>query len=125
MLQCWRACRKIEKENQIECEWRGKDRVAAEEVNLDLHWISQPAKDVDVIPALFVVAPWRIVVNADFVIQIPVQIRIELGLKDEVEHAELRFFLRLERFGIVEHFAVAIAEDVGGVPSGTHRAYGS
>ena len=33
------------------------------------------------------------------------------------QHRQLRLFLGLERAGIVEHFAVAVAEDVGGEPA--------
>ena len=45
------------------------------------------------------------------------QIRIEVRLEDVVEHRLLALFLRLERLGIVEHFSVAVAEDVRRVPS--------
>ncbi len=47
-----------------------------------------------------------------------VEVRIEFGLEDVFERAELGFFLGLEGLGIVEDFAVAVAEDVGGVPAG-------
>ena len=35
-----------------------------------------------------------------------------------LEQAQLRFFLGLEGLRIVQHLAVAIAQDVGGVPAG-------
>ena len=49
--------------------------------------------------------------------EILVQIRIELRLQDVVEHRLLALFLRLERLRIVEHFAVAVAQDIGRVPA--------
>ena len=48
---------------------------------------------------------------------VAVQFRIQLRLQDVLEHAELRFFLSLERLGIAEHLTVAVSEDVRGVPS--------
>ena len=49
--------------------------------------------------------------------EIFVELGIEVRLEDVVEHRLLALFLRLERLGIVEHFAVAIAEDVGRIPA--------
>jgi hypothetical protein len=43
---------------------------------------------------------------------------MQLGLEDVLEDAELGDFLGLEGVGVVEDFAVAVAEDVGGVPAG-------
>jgi len=51
-----RALGEIEKEHKVENDGRGENRVAAKEVDLDLHRIAEPAEDVDVIPALFVAA---------------------------------------------------------------------
>ena len=48
---------------------------------------------------------------------VPVQLGIELRLQDVLEHRQLRLFLGLERAGIVQHFAVAIAQNVGGEPA--------
>ena len=48
---------------------------------------------------------------------IAVELGVHRGLQDVLEHAQLRFFLGLEGAGIVEHFTVAIAQDVGRVPS--------
>jgi hypothetical protein len=56
------------------------------------------------------------------VVNLLVEIRIECGLEDVVEHRLLALFLRLERLGIVQHLAVAIAEDVGRVPALARRA---
>ena len=45
----------VAQEHEVEAQRCGKDRVAAEEVDLDLHGIAHPAEDVDVVPALFVI----------------------------------------------------------------------
>src|SRR4029077_7758695 len=54
----------IQEENQVQNDRRGQDRVAAKEIPLDLHWVTEPAKNVDVVPAFLVVAAWRVVVDA-------------------------------------------------------------
>ncbi len=116
--QLRRALGEVEEQHQVERDGRGKDRVAAEEIDLDLHRVAEPAEDVDVVPALFFVAARRIVVDANLVVDVLVEIGIKLGLEDVFERAQLRLFLGLEGLRIVEHFAVAIAEDVGRVPAG-------
>src|SRR5580692_3051607 len=93
------ALSEVEEEDQIEHDGRGQDRIAAEEVDFDLHGIAEPSEDVDVVPAFFVVAARRVVVDADLVENISVEIRIERGLKDVLENSELRFFFGLERTG--------------------------
>src|SRR5579859_5475625 len=105
--------RQIEEQNEVEHNRRGKDGVAAEEINLNLHGIAEPSEDVDVVPAFFVVATRRVVVDTDFVEDIAVEFGIESGLKNVLEHAELGLLLGLKGTWIVEHFAVAVAEDVG------------
>src|SRR5688572_12927163 len=57
--------RKVEEESGIEDDRSGQDAVAAQEVDLQLHRIAEPAKDVDVVPPFLVVAARRIVVDAD------------------------------------------------------------
>jgi hypothetical protein len=56
------------------------------------------------------------------VIDVLVEVGVKLGLEDVLQHAELRLFLGLEGLGIVEDFAVAVAEDVGGVPAADAQA---
>src|SRR5450631_2973396 len=51
-----RAMREVHEQREIEDDRRGEDRVAAEEVDLDLHRIAEPTDDVDVVPAFLVVA---------------------------------------------------------------------
>ena len=60
----------IHEQNQIKYDRRGQDAVAAEEIDLDLHGIAQPAENIDIVPAFFVVPTGRIIVDADFVIEI-------------------------------------------------------
>ncbi len=50
-------------------------------------------------------------------VEVLIEVGVELGLKDYVEDAKLGLFLGLERLRIVEDLAVAVAEDVGGVPA--------
>jgi hypothetical protein len=57
------ALRKIREQGQIEHYRRGENGVAAQEVDLDLHWIVHPADDVDVVPAFLVITARRIVVD--------------------------------------------------------------
>src|SRR3569832_1733819 len=59
-----RSLREIHNESEVECQWSGKDRIAAKENHLDLHFVAEPAKDVDVVPTLFVIAARRIVVDS-------------------------------------------------------------
>ena len=109
MPQRWARSRN---RHQIQHDRRRQDAVTAQEIDLDLHRITEPSVDVDVVPAFFIVASRRIVVDADLVGEILVKVRIKLRLKDLIQDGQLAFFLRLERFRIVENFAVAIAEDV-------------
>ena len=111
------APREIEEQDEIEHHRRREDRVAAQEVDLHLHRVPEPPEEIDVVPAFLVVAARWVVVDAYLVNEVTVEIRVQLRLQDRVEHAQLRDLLRLERLGIVEHLAVAVAEDVRRVPA--------
>src|SRR6266852_5233776 len=63
-----RALRQIQEQNKIKNNRCRKNRVPAQEVHFDLHRVAEPAKNVDVVPALFVVSAQRIIVDADFVV---------------------------------------------------------
>src|SRR5262249_47331986 len=62
------ALRQVEEQHEIKDNRSGQNRVATKEVHLDLHRISKPSEDVDVVPALFVVAARRVVIDAHDVV---------------------------------------------------------
>ena len=62
------TCCEVAQQAEVKQQWSGKNRVAAEEVDLDLHRIAHPSEDVDVVPSLLVVVTRRIVVDAYLVI---------------------------------------------------------
>src|SRR5690242_4840938 len=47
--QFWRSLGEVEEQHQVKGDWRGQDRIAAQEIQLDLHGIAEPSEDVDVI----------------------------------------------------------------------------
>src|SRR5437762_9482213 len=112
-----RALREVEKQRDVEDDRRREDAVAAEEVDLQLHRVPEPADEIDVVPPFLVVAARRIVVDPHHVAQVLVEIGIQLRLQDVVEHRFLALLLRFEGLRIVEHLAVAVAEDVRRVPA--------
>jgi hypothetical protein len=75
---------------------RGENGITAQKVDLDLHRIPHPPHDVDVIPAFLVVPAWRVVVDPNDVRKVLVEVGIQFGLKDGVQHTQLRLFLGLE-----------------------------
>src|SRR2546428_612305 len=105
------ASGQVEEQRQIEHDRRGEDPVPAQEVDFDLHRIAEPSEDVDVVPAFFVVAPRRVVIDPHLVVDLAIQLGIKIRLEDVLEQTELRFFLGLERLGGVQHFAVSVAQD--------------
>ena len=111
------ALGQVAEQHQIERQRGGQDRVAAQEVDLQLHRVTEPSEDVDVVPTLLVVATRRVVVDPHLVVHVAVQLREDLGIEDVLEHAELGLLLGLEVVGIVEHLTVAVPEDVGRVPA--------
>src|SRR6266852_1548652 len=50
------AMRQVEKQHEVEDQRRSEDRVAAEEIYFDLHRITQPSEDIDIVPSLFGIA---------------------------------------------------------------------
>ncbi len=71
------ALGEIEEKREVEHDGRGKNRIAAEKIDFDLHGIAEPAEDIDVVPAFFIVTARRIVIDADLVVNLAVEIRIE------------------------------------------------
>src|SRR5208283_533483 len=107
-----RPRRKVHKQAQVQRQRSRQNRVAAQEVHLQLHRIAEPAEDIDVVPTLFAITAWRVIVNAYLVIQALVQIGVQLRLQDRLQQPQLRLLLGLERRGIVQHLAVPVAQDV-------------
>src|SRR5262249_59705946 len=50
------ALGQVQEQRRVQHDRRRQDAVAAEEVDLQLHRVPEPPEDVDVVPALFVVA---------------------------------------------------------------------
>ena len=62
------TCGEVAQQGEVEQQRSGKDRVAAEEVDLDLHGIAHPSEDVDVVPSLLVVVARRVIVDAHLMV---------------------------------------------------------
>src|SRR5207245_7014397 len=104
-------------QDEVEYDWCGEDRIAAQKIHLDLHGIAQPSEDVYVVPPFFVVAARRVIVDTYLVSEIPVELRIKIRLKNVLQHRKFRLFLGLERCWIFQNLSVAVAENVGREPS--------
>src|SRR5216117_1625918 len=111
------AAGEIEEQREIEHDRRREDGIATQEIDFDLHRIAEPTEDVDAVPPFLIITAGWVVVDPDLVIDLAVQLGIQVGLKDVLEQAELRLLFGLERLRIVQHLAVAIAENVGGIPA--------
>src|SRR6185312_14533081 len=99
-----RALRQIHEQHQIENEWRRKNRVAAQKIDLDLHRIAEPPENVDVIPTLLRVATGRVVVDTDLVVDVLVEFGVKVWLENNFHRRELAFFLGFKRAWIVQYF---------------------
>src|ERR1700722_18741822 len=78
ILQFRRARSEVEEEHQIQGNRRCQNGIPAQEIDLDLHRIPKPAEDVDIVPTLFIITTWRIIVNPYLVINILVKIGIKV-----------------------------------------------
>ena len=85
----------------VSSDRRGQNAITTQEINLDLHGIIEPAEDVDIVPALFVITPRLVIVNMHLMLIMPVQFLIELRLQNIVEHRELTVLLGSEGVRIV------------------------
>src|SRR5215207_3068627 len=72
----------VQEQREVQDYRGGEDRVAGQEVYLDLHRVAEPAEDVYVVPTLFGVAPRRVVVDLDDVRDVSVESRVHLWLQD-------------------------------------------
>lgn len=111
------ALSEVHEECEVECDRGGEDGVTAEEIDFDLHGVSEPTEDIDVIPAFFGIATGGIIFDTDFVIVIAVEFGECFCIEDVFCDGEFGDFFCLERTGIIEDFAVAVAENVGGIPA--------
>src|ERR1041385_1941840 len=59
-----RSLSEIEEQREVKDDRRRQDRITTEKVDLDLHRITKPAEDVDIVPTFFVVATRGIVVDS-------------------------------------------------------------
>ena len=70
---------------KVEQERCSENRVSAEEIDFDLHWIIHPSEDVNVVPSLLIVVAWRIIVDSYFMEIIGIKVRLfvlhKYGLK--------------------------------------------
>ena len=107
----------VQEEREVQDDRCGQNRVTAQEVHLDLHRVAHPSEDVDVVPPLLVVAAGWVVVDADDVVDVAVEVRVGVGLEDGIQHTQLRDLLGLEVLRIVQDLAVPVSQDVGGVPA--------
>ncbi len=119
------ACGEVAEEHEVKAEGSCENRVATEEVNLNLHGIAHPAEDIDVVPAFLVIVARRIVVDAHLVVVVGVEVGLLFGHEDRLESRELRHFFGAEVGGFVEHETVAVAEDIGREPAGKAEATGA
>src|SRR5271170_2832655 len=103
------ALRQIHEQNEIQHNGRRKNRIPAKEIYLDLHRVAEPAKDIDIVPALFVIASRGVIIYADLVSEIAVEFGIKFGLEDVLENRKFGFFLGFERSGVFQYFAVTVA----------------
>src|SRR5690242_18354741 len=84
-----RALRQVHKQYQIQDQRCRQNRIAAQEVDLDLHGVAQPTENVDIVPPLLGVTAGRVVFDADLVVKIPVEIGIQLALQDVLQRGRL------------------------------------
>ena len=110
------AC-EVDEQTQVKAQRSCEDRVAAQEVDLDLHGIAHPAEDVDIVPALLVIVAGRIVVDANLVAVVAVQVRLVVSYQDRLEGRELADLLGAEVGGLIQYETVAVAQDVGREPT--------
>ena len=110
----------VAEQAEVEQQRCGKDGVAAEEVDLNLHGIVHPAEDVDVVPSLLVVVARRIVVDAHlvvvlgvFVVAVSVEVGLYVGLQYCLKCRELRNLLSVEVCGLIKYKTIAVAKNVG------------
>ena len=58
----------VAQQYEVKTQRSSEDRVAAKEVDLDLHWVTHPTEDINVIPTFFVVIARWIIIDTNFVV---------------------------------------------------------
>lgn len=111
------ASGEVAEQYQVEAQGSGEDGVAAQEVDLDLHGVSHPSEDVDVVPAFLIVVTRGVVVDTYFVVVVAVEVGLLVGFEDGLEGGQFGNLFGAEVGGFVEYEAVAVAEDIGREPS--------
>ena len=89
----FRTLRQIHKQSQIQNERRGENRIAAHKINFDLHLVAEPAENINRVPAFFVIAARRIIVDADDVRKIFVKFGISFRLQEYVRERRVSILL--------------------------------
>ena len=95
--------------HQIQYDGCGQNAVSAKKIYFDLHGIPKPAIDINAVPTLFIVTPRGIIVDCHFMVEVAVQIRIDIRLKDGVQNREFALLFGFESVFIVQHQTVAVA----------------
>ena len=83
------ASSEVAEQHEVEAQGSSEDRVAAQEVDLDLHGVSHPAEDIDVVPTFLVVVARGVVVDAHLVEVVGVEVGLLFGNEDRLEGGEL------------------------------------
>src|SRR2546429_6421397 len=85
---------KVQKQDQVQNDWGSKNTVAAQEINFDLHGVTEQSVDVDVVPSFFIISARRIVMDPHFMRELLVEIREKLWLQNIIDTSQLTCFLR-------------------------------
>ncbi len=82
-------CARSEYKMRSRASGSSKDAVTTEEVDLDLHGVTHPTEDVDVVPTLFIVATWWVVVDTYLVKDISIKVWVVAWVKNVFKYTEL------------------------------------
>src|SRR6185437_10617018 len=61
--QIFAPLRQVRQQHQIQRNRGCKDRIATQKIHLNLHWVTEPSEDIYVVPTLFIITTWRVIVN--------------------------------------------------------------
>ena len=70
--------------------------ITTKEINLYLHWVTHPAKDVYIIPSFLIVITRWIVVDAHLMIDITIKIGLLICSTNSLKCRQLTYFLCME-----------------------------